>query len=201
MLQVSQAMTGDVITVSPELGVRDAMELFVARHVSGAPVVGDGKVLGVVTLTDLVALAANTPGAPTLRPPRAEPVIDDAEEPFLEGEEPPAVYFSELWDDAGADVAERMGTPESPEWNVLDNLTVRDAMTDEVLRVAPDADVVTAAAFMQKHRVHRVLVMDGDELLGILSTSDVARVVAEHKISDRRFVFGKPQRREDGSWW
>ncbi|MGH7679433.1 MAG: CBS domain-containing protein, partial [Gemmatimonadaceae bacterium] len=32
-------MTQDVLTVSPDLSVREAMDLLTSRHISGAPVV------------------------------------------------------------------------------------------------------------------------------------------------------------------
>lgn len=201
MLPVSRIMTRDVVTVSPDLGLRDAMELFVSRHITGAPVVAGGKVTGVVTLTDLVGLAATVPGAPVLR---AASFGSGEEESVVlppEGEEPPSAYFTDFWEDAGADFAERVETPDTPEWNVIDAYTVRDAMTESVLRLPPDADLRKAAEFMQQHKVHRVLIMEGDSLEGILTTSDIARAVSEHQVSERRYIFGKPQYREDGSWW
>ncbi|ODT03992.1 MAG: hypothetical protein ABS52_06280 [Gemmatimonadetes bacterium SCN 70-22] len=201
MLRISRIMTPEVVSVSPDLGVRDAMELFVRQHVSGAPVIEGSKVVGVVTLSDLVTAAASTPGAPTLRPEVAEPGGGEPPEPYVEGDEAVAAFFTEYWDDAGADVAARTQSPDAPEWNALEELTVRDAMTEGVLHLSPDTDVTRAAAFMQQHRVHRVLVMDGDKLEGIVTTSDIARAVADHKLSNRRFVFGTPQRRDDGSWW
>ena len=102
-----------------------------------------------------------------------------------------------MWDDAGADVAERTATPSSPEWNVLDEHTVGEAMTRNLCRLRAETDVPTAADFMQQRGIHRVLVMDGDVLLGILSTSDIANAVAEHKLTDHRYVFGKPRVLED----
>ncbi|MGH7713105.1 MAG: CBS domain-containing protein, partial [Gemmatimonadaceae bacterium] len=58
-------MTTDVLSVSPELSVRDAMALLASRHVSGAPVVTGGKVVGVISSTDLLDFAASLPGVPS----------------------------------------------------------------------------------------------------------------------------------------
>jgi len=41
MLRLQDIMTRDVVTVSPELTLRDAMELLTSLHISGAPVVGN----------------------------------------------------------------------------------------------------------------------------------------------------------------
>ena len=70
-----------------------------------------------------------------------------------------------------------------------------------VAALPPDAELPRAADYMQRHNVHRLLVMENGELRGIVTTTDVARAVAEHKLPDRRFTFGKPQVRADGSWW
>lgn len=206
MLRVRDIMSTDVITVSPEMTIRDTMDLFAAHHVSGAPVVSGRNVLGVVTATDLMTFASSVPGAPTFRPDApewgeweaGEPAIDESVE---EGAEPAPAFWTMMWEDAGADAAVRMSTPDGPEWSVLDEHTAEEAMTPAVYSLPPDASVPEAADYMQRHNVHRVLVMDGRELLGIVTTTDVARAVAEHRLSQRRFVFGQPQVREDGSWW
>ncbi len=39
MLRLRDIMTTELVTVAPELSLRDAMELLVTSHVSGAPVV------------------------------------------------------------------------------------------------------------------------------------------------------------------
>ena len=208
MLRVSRIMTPDVIVVSPELGLRDLMELFAKEHVSGAPVVAGHRVIGVVSLSDIVSLAASLPRSSPSRATSEETLDDVSTELFAEDEddeeeeeESPSAFFTEMWDDEGADGSERRAASDTPGWNALDECTVRDAMTAEVLHLPPDASITRAAEFMQQHRVHRVLIMEEGALLGIVTTSDIARAVAEHQVADRRFVFGSPQRREDGSWW
>lgn len=60
MLRLRDIMTTELVTVSPELSLRDAMELLVTSHVSGAPVVAQHRVVGVVSATDLLGFAAAT---------------------------------------------------------------------------------------------------------------------------------------------
>ena len=43
MLRLRDIMTTDVVTVSPESTIREAMELFASRHISGAPVVAGNR--------------------------------------------------------------------------------------------------------------------------------------------------------------
>jgi len=52
-------MTMPVITVGPELSVKDLAALFRDKHIGGAPVVTDGKLVGIVTEGDLMALDAD----------------------------------------------------------------------------------------------------------------------------------------------
>src|SRR5215510_13878698 len=54
MLRLRDIMTTDVLPVSPETSVRDAMELLARHHVSGAPVIANHQLVGVVTTTDLL---------------------------------------------------------------------------------------------------------------------------------------------------
>lgn len=205
MVTIRDIMSTDVITVPPEMTIRDAMDLFAAHHVSGAPVVSGRRVMGVVTATDLIAFASTSPGAPTFRDDEdslgdleSEPDIADEVE---QGDQPVPAFWTSMWENVGADTAVRMDTPDAPEWSVLDEHTVDEAMTPAVFALPPDATVSAAADYMQRYNVHRVLVMDGRDLLGIVTTTDVARAVAEHRLSQHRFVFGRPEVREDGSRW
>ncbi len=55
MLTAKDIMTRDVITVQETATIRELAQLFLCRNISGAPVVdADGKVLGVVTESDLI---------------------------------------------------------------------------------------------------------------------------------------------------
>jgi len=57
-MKVSDVMTREVISVDPETGVRDAVELMLKNRISGAPVVdGDGKLVGVVSEGDFLRRA------------------------------------------------------------------------------------------------------------------------------------------------
>ncbi len=51
---VADVMSADVVCVSPELTIRDLLQVFLERGISGAPVVEDGKPVGVVSKTDVV---------------------------------------------------------------------------------------------------------------------------------------------------
>ncbi len=61
---------------------------------------------------------------------------------------------------------ERADTGRAPE-------LVRDVMSHSVLSVSPDLEIIEAARFMQSHDVKRILVVEDDKMVGILSRFDV----------------------------
>lgn len=76
------------------------------------------------------------------------------------------------------------------EHGILDDHTVEEAMTRGPLTtVDPEAPANRAAEIMQAEHIHRLPVVSGDRLVGIISTTDVVKAVAQKKISYRTFVF------------
>jgi len=51
---VSLVMSGDVLSLSPDSSIRDAMILMVSHRISGFPVMDQGMVLGMLTRSDLM---------------------------------------------------------------------------------------------------------------------------------------------------
>jgi len=200
MLRLRDIMTIGVRTMSPELSIRDAMDILVANHISGAPVVASGKVVGIITASDLVAFAAALPGVPAEHPEQEEWGEFGLPE-WTEGEEAPGAFFTEMWDDAGAEVSERIDAVSGPEWNVLLEHTVSEAMTAIPLcSLSPNASVEEAAAFMHRTGVHRVLVMDHGQLVGIVTSMDLAGAVADHKLTTRTYTFGREAAFDSRGW-
>lgn len=61
--------------------------------------------------------------------------------------------------------------------------TCADVMTRRPVTVAPGASLRDAAARMLEHRIHRVFVLDGDRLVGVLTTTDLTRAVGDSGIA------------------
>ena len=53
-LRVEEVMQKEVISVSPETGMREFKELLRSRRISGAPVVEGGRLVGLISLEDLI---------------------------------------------------------------------------------------------------------------------------------------------------
>lgn len=195
MLPLRDIMTADVVTVSPQTTLREAMELLAQRHLSGAPVVSGGELVGVVSATDLMAFVAALSGVPTESDTNGDwgewpeaSIARDTEQ----GDEPASAFFSELWDDAGAQVTERFANVASPEWNVLEEHDVSEVMTRAPLSTLPaDASADAAADLMRRNGIHRVLVTDGEKLLGIVSALDIVKAAADHRFTSRTYAFNR----------
>jgi CBS domain-containing protein len=187
VLRLRDIMTTDVIVLRPDTPIRDAMTILSSAHISGAPVVSGSRVVGVVSATDLMLFAAELPGLPADQP---QAIQEDAEVPDeIEGNDPAGAFFHEMWNDAGPGMNERLRNVEGAEWNALAEHVVEEAMNQVVCFLTVDTPVEFAAQYMREHTIHRVLVMENDRLLGIVTTSDIAAAVADHKLTARTYVF------------
>lgn len=192
MLRLRDIMTRDVLTLPPDATLRTAIATLASHHVSGAPVVAGRRVVGVVSMTDLLDFQASTPPVPSERTSQAYPDDEESEPRGWEAEdEPSGTFFTDLWADAGADVGERFDTVESSEWDLLGDHVVSELMDRHLHALDPDASIDAAADEMRRAGVHRVLVMEGDALLGIVTTMDITRAVADHRLQVRQYVFDR----------
>jgi len=130
-------------------------------------------------MDDVVEFLASEPTVPSAE---EETVEQDETEPvdrWVEGEESVSNFFVDEWADAGADVTERFEAVHGPEWDQLGEHNVEEAMSRRLLTIGPEDSIADAARKMEQEAVHRLLVMDGDTLFGILTTTDVTRAVAQ----------------------
>ncbi len=73
---------------------------------------------------------------------------------------------------------------------ILDDHTVEEAMTRGPLTTIDlEAPASRAAELMQAEHIRRLPVLDGARLVGIITTTDLVKAVADRKLSYRTFVF------------
>lgn len=65
---------------------------------------------------------------------------------------------------------------------MLPDLTVGEAMTKSPVTLAVDATLATAAAIMVRRRVHRILIVEGGRLVGLLSAWELLRRTIEVRL-------------------
>ena len=157
-MQVRDLMTPIVRTVPPDMRLTELERFLLATRLSGAPVVKDGALVGVVSRSDVVRQLV-------VERTQAEYAADARFSGLASWHHLPDLEMTGWISEA---VAEH-----------LEHVRVGDIMVTHVITVAPDADIRDAARLMIDHHVHRVLVVEGTSVRGILSTTDLVRLVAE----------------------
>jgi len=182
MSTVRDIMQTDVVTIRADESARALARLLSDAEISGVPVLDHtDRVVGVVSATDLVRLAAEASEVMlsdvTLRPDLGRAAEFDAENLDDALASDPYGYFlpenAPFW---GTGVLEQV--PET----TFDRMTVEDVMTSVSFSVRADLSVTDLCAYLVRGRIHRALVVEDDELLGIVTSHDVLRAVADSEV-------------------
>ena len=149
---VKDLMNPDIMTVADDMTTDALARYLTEREISGAPVVDrQGHLIGVVSMTDI---GRNM----------AEP--SDVESSRSSG----------FYRDIAADLTlEDLGQRYVEERAV----TVRDVMTPVIHQVSVTASVAEAARLMVDQHIHRLVVTQGKEPVGIITSLDLLKMVAE----------------------
>jgi len=154
-LRVREIMSSSVHEVSPGMTLVDLESELSSRRISGAPVVERGEVVGIVSRSDIESAISRE----RTRSAAA------------------ATYYFETDLPEGAGSA-GASDPTGAALESLRTVKVRDVMAKDVISVSGDDSVVRAAELMRDRRIHRVLVIEGGKLQGILSSLDIVAAVA-----------------------
>ena len=189
MLRVRDIMTPHVVTLTPEASLREAIDTLVTCRIGGAPVLEGEHVVGVLSAPDVLAFESVTPDIEHRQDEEdAESLLEPADE-WTEGEDAPAAFFTEVWSNDIPGSGSRTAIADGPEWEFLDGHTVAEAMSRSICTLFDDMEVSAAAQRMLAAGVQRALVTDEGTLVGILTTTDILRAVAERRLSMRQFAF------------
>ena len=130
---VGERMSQPVISVSPETPIHDALAMFKKEHIRRAPVIQDGKMVGIVTETDLLNAS------------------------------PSPVSTLSVW-----------------EMNyLLSKVTVSQVMSRQVISVAKDTPIEEAARILADNKLGGLPVLDGGNVVGIITETDLFKVFLE----------------------
>jgi CBS domain-containing protein len=181
MLTVRDIMQTDVVTVTTDTTARYLARLLADEEISGVPVLDSSGVLaGVVSSTDLVRLAADDSSV-QLRPAAVGiAAVRDADdvEVDLDDEEADAYGFFLPEDSPFSEERFLEQWPDSD----FDTVTVADIMTPVSFSVTPDTPLAELCQFLVRGRIHRAVVKEKDALLGIVTSADVLRAVADGRM-------------------
>lgn len=148
-LKARDIMTPDPETVTPATSLTHFARICAEDEISGCPVVTvDGRLVGVASKTDLV-------------------------ERLLEGRHDYSANrdfrrLLGLGEEGLAELAEMAAESEEELYGTVD-----DIMETEIVTVGPDEPVPLVARRMAEERIHRVLVVENDKLLGVITSLDV----------------------------
>lgn len=180
-------MTVDVITAAPDDTLREIADLLTSEHIGGVPVVDGDDVVGVVSATDLLEFDATVEGGGSPEGQNRQAGFEDQPGPELweEGEEPPASYFARLWEQQDATMGEEDFEPPAPErrGGPLDRYTAADVMTRTLCALPSDATAREGAEYMLRAGIHRLLVVDDDTLVGLVTTTDLVKAVSQYGLA------------------
>lgn len=177
MTRVRDLMKTDVATVTPDTTVAELIAFLDRHSITGAPVVDrSGLLVGVVSVRDVVRLAREMGEVPEAmrwglgRTVASEPgsLLD----PSTEGE-----FFAYYVTDRGEFVDVSTRIQELP-GTMFEGYEVETIMTASPITVAPDASVETLARTLRNRNIHRVLVVEDEQLVGIVTTTDLLDHVA-----------------------
>lgn len=179
MLSVKDIMRTDVVTIRSDDSARTLARILSDAEISGVPVIDSrDRVVGVVSATDLVRLAAEEAdvnlSAVAIRPDIGRAGGDDDDPPV---ESDPYGFF--LPEERPYPVTEFL--EQFPETS-FDTVTVGDLMTPVSFSVRPDLSIPELCDFLVRGRIHRALVVEDDALLGIVTSHDVLRGIADGQV-------------------
>lgn len=148
-------MNPKVIYFSPEDSIFEVARVFAEKDISGAPVVEKDKVVGVISISDIVKFMS-------LKLEHSNSVISN----------PLSLSMAILnLIKLGKDYLTF-----KKELEKLSSTKVKDVMSKKVVSVDPDASLIEAATLMAKNDVNRLPVIDKDgKLVGIIAREDLVR--------------------------
>ena len=148
---VKQMMTKRPATVKPGDTFRKAVHSMASKNISGCPVVKQGKLVGIVTQTDIIR-AVDVYGK-----------INKSDDVF-------SLLVSML-----------KSKQDNSHLRKMLNLKVAKIMNRDVVSVGIDHDIYEAARLMNKHDIDRLPVVQQNQLVGILTKSDVMKFLQKVK--------------------
>ncbi len=160
-IRARDIMETEVHAVDAGLSLAALEDTLLRHRISGAPVLDHGALVGIVSRSDIVR---------SLSLERAlTGVVSD--------------FYRQILDESGAAAAaEWKATQALPDH--LAQRQVRDIMTPELITLDPDAPVRDVARVMLERHIHRVLITAGRRLVGLVSCTDLVRLLAEGRLRE-----------------
>ncbi|MHC4147974.1 MAG: sigma 54-interacting transcriptional regulator [Planctomycetota bacterium] len=189
--KVAEIMSSPVASVPPSLAVFEASKLMGEKGIKRLVVVEEGSVVGIVTQTDLIRASASygmwrdvteiiSGDVATVE--KGASVAEAAE--VMTRRKISCIVVMEADEVAGVlterDVLKRViGMEKDPA-----AVKTKEAMSSPAMSVAPDSSILSASWIMERMDIRRLVVIDDNQLRGIITQTDIFRVVKQKLQSD-----------------
>lgn len=160
-LTARDVMSENVITVPPDMPLPELERAFLAHKFGGFPVVDDGRLVGTVSRSDIVRQLC-------VEQSLAE-MVSDYDRADAGFQNDPA----ETLDKIGHQVGER-----------IEQMHVKDVMIRKPITVLPNLPIAEVAQTFAENGIHRVTVVETDQLLGVLCVDDLVRLIADGRLHE-----------------
>ncbi len=156
MMKVGEIMNRNVITLRPDMTIKEAAEIMAKNNINGAPVVSaDGKLLGILTIKDILKV---------IKEHMENLGIYIFPTPFDFMETIPLSLPVESQRDA---------------FSRISSIKVEEVMERRVHYVQPDDDIYDALYLLVKKEVSRLPVVDEERrVVGIITRGDILRALS-----------------------
>ncbi len=144
-------MTKNVICVKPDMRISELDKIFVKDRINGAPVVDEnGDIIGVVSKSDIVNYD------------------------FKKGMH--ASSMSDYYSSTGLE-PQQMTDDFITDTLTFADTTVKDIMKPSVITGLPDDSIQDISRKMYEKKIHRLVIVEGSKVAGIVSTLDILKIV------------------------
>ena len=155
-LRAEEIMTRMLISATSGQSLAEADALLIEHRIGGVPVVDDGRLVGVLSRGDIA---------------RIQVLMNS-----LDGQ----VTDQLAWPDQADGFQHANGSEFHGFQQMIGDLKVKDAMHDQPITCARDTPVNEVAEAMIRRHIHRVIVVDDDRPVGIISSLDLVKLLAGH---------------------
>jgi len=154
-MKIKDVMNKEVIVCAPDDTLDHLADLFKKNHISGIPVVDKGKIVGLVSETDLIKLFKTPEYSNDLWLPSPFEIIEIPIRNLVKLEETKKFFEN------------------------MKLRPVKDIMTKTVHSISSDEELEDASTMMVKYDVNRLPVIEKGKLVGIVARSDIIKGLSE----------------------
>jgi len=186
-LRAADLMTREPITVSQEMTVADLCDLFQERNINGAPVVDEkGLLVGVVAQDDIIYGSMGRPNRDDGQPAASEAKASGDQSPARRRRRGMVAALRGQTLRAVPDAQPRLG--ERAFWADLRagddpmRMPVRAIMTSPAISAEERTPITDLCQVMWNLRIHRVPIVRGGKVTGLISSMDLCRAILNGQI-------------------